>query len=393
MKKVLTALLRIILKLVEYPMYAISFLTPRDSKKWCFGGSENSKYMYLLTDFKSIGVRAIWFSKDRMTVKKYRSLGREAYTKFSVIGLFHLFTSKVYFITNGLGDVTIYAGGNAKIVNLWHGLPYKKIGLEDKLHKRPWIDYVLYYPFLNKPCDLFLSTSPFTEDIFRRSFRVKNNNFVEAMLPRNLILFKSKDEIITFLKETKESETLAIINKVQNFSKVYIYMPTFRDSANNFIEDAGFDFEKLDRVMQSENAVFILKLHPITDLGILSAAGNNYKNIIVLPNNIDVYPVLSFTSALITDYSSIYFDYILMEGKRVIFYTFDYEKYKTKDRDFNFGSEYMRGEYYYKFDDLLSALTDNNPEKISKEEIIKLFWNDNREITPLIKAVFDIAGK
>lgn len=376
---------------IGYCIYPLSFLTTRNKKKWCFGGTDNAKYMFLMTDFKSKGIRAIWFSNNKSEIKKYNRLGYEAYTKFSLKGLFHLMTSKVYVITHGIGDVNRWTCGTAKIVNLFHGLPYKKIGLDDNKHKMTW-KYIVTHPSSIRPFDLQLSTSPLIETIFRRSFKVRYNEFVESLLPRNVILMKSPKEIEEFLEKIEDNDTLNAIKELKQYEKVYIYMPTFRDSQRDFIDDAKFDLCKLQKTMEAKNALFIFKLHPFSN----SEKLNSFKqtrNIKILNNKVDVYPLLPYTTGLITDYSSIYFDYILIGHRRIIFFPFDYEKYKTADRNFNFGESYMKGEYCYCFEELLDLLSADKYTEILQTEIVNTFWNGHKDTDNIIDAIIRISNK
>lgn len=373
--------------LIGYWIFLISLVAKRNKKKWCFGGDANSKYLFLLGNFAIHDVRAIWFANDKRQIRKFREEGYEAYSKLSLKGLYHLLTSKVYFITHGIGDVNRWTCGNVKIVNLWHGLPYKKIGRDDSKHKTPWTYYILH-PTSLMAYDLQLSTSPFVEKFFRRSFKLKNNNFVEALLPRNIVLLEEKGDIMKLLDVLGDAETIQIIKKSQEYSYVYIYMPTFRDDQRDFIKEAGFDFDKLEYCLSQKNILLLLKLHPATASVRLSIF-NRYKHIMIVNNEIDVYPILPFTTGLITDYSSIYFDYILMEGKRIIFYTFDYEEYRSKDRDFNFDETYMKGEYCRTFDELLQLLSGDG-EFIDYSKIKQIFWNGNKGIQPIIDATVEL---
>lgn len=368
-------------------IYPISLITRRNKRKWCFGGTENSKYLFLLEDFKSISVQAIWYSNDKKEIRRFRKLGYKAYTKLSFIGLYHMLTSKVYFVTHGIGDVNRWTCGNVKIVNLWHGIPYKKIQLDDKKHKKHWLKSILT-PTSVRPFDLQVSTSPFVEEILKRSFNVRDNNYVEAMLPRNMILLKPTDEVKNFLIRFEEDHVISIINKMDSFSKSYIYMPTFRDSKRDFIQEAGFDFGKLQKVLESNNTLLLIKLHPFSNSELLKNA-YNYKNIHIIRNDIDVYPLLPFTSGLITDYSSIYFDYILMDDKRVIFYVFDETEYRAKDRDVNFDSSYMVGEYCYNFEELLDLLRCKD-HSVSMGESKELFWGKNLDTESILSATLKL---
>ena len=169
-------------------------------------------------------------------------------------------------------------------------------------------------------------------------------------------------------------------------------MPTFRDSKRDFIKDAQFDFTRLNHLMKSMNSLFVFKLHPFTKSECLKDV-ENYSNLMLIDNKVDVYPLLPFTTGLVTDYSSIYFDYILMKSKRVVFYTFDYDQYKSQDRDFNFDESYMIGEYSKTFDDLLTLLETPSlfAKKFDQSKNVEMFWNNHSDVFVLIDAMKQLA--
>ncbi|MDE7088974.1 MAG: CDP-glycerol glycerophosphotransferase family protein, partial [Prevotella sp.] len=103
------------------------------------------------------------------------------------------------------------------------------------------------------------------------------------------------------------------------------------------------------------------------------------SNIVILDKNMDVYPILPFTDVLITDYSSIYYDYILMENKGIILFPFDYDEYIKNSRDLAFDYlTYTPGCKAWNFEELYRLLFSES--KLVPEErswVIKQFWGDN----------------
>ena len=79
-------------------------------------------------------------------------------------------------------------------------------------------------------------------------------------------------------------------------------MPTWRETRENFIVSAGFDFVLLNEILKQRDDLFLLKLHPESNLSMEEMS--RYSNILVLDKKIDIYPVLPFTDVLVTDYSS-----------------------------------------------------------------------------------------
>ena len=98
-----------------------------------------------------------------------------------------------------------------------------------------------------------------------------------------------------------------------------------------------------------------------------------------MPEDVDVYTFLPFTDLLITDYSSIYFDYLLL-NKKVVLFPFDFEDYLTGSRMFYFDYfKFMIGDYAYSFEELLTILKEETTSftlNSRQKEILKLFWDD-----------------
>ncbi|RLD11253.1 hypothetical protein DRI50_10215, partial [candidate division KSB1 bacterium] len=80
---------------------------------------------------------------------------------------------------------------------------------------------------------------------------------------------------------------------------------------------------KLNSILSEQNALLLIKLHP-NDVSLRTF--RDLSHIKTLKAKLDLYPFLVFTTALITDYSSIYFDYLLLK-KPIIFYPFDFDDY------------------------------------------------------------------
>ena len=107
-------------------------------------------------------------------------------------------------------------------------------------------------------------------------------------------------------------------------------MPTFRDNSTNFLQSAFPYPEKLNDLCKSLNLLLAFKLHPNTAQKELNPF-KGLSNIQLIDNNQDVYPLLKFTSGLITDYSSIYNDYSALH-KPILFYSPDLEEYNKNSR-------------------------------------------------------------
>lgn len=114
----------------------------------------------------------------------------------------------------------------------------------------------------------------------------------------------------------------------------------------------------LDRLFEfanDHNVLIALKLHPFMS-GRYSV--NEYAGLVDIAADSDIYPLLKEVDVLVTDYSSLYFDYLLLD-RPVVFYPYDYENYATSERHLLFDYETMTpGPKVYDVDGLMSTLAE-----------------------------------
>ncbi len=110
-------------------------------------------------------------------------------------------------------------------------------------------------------------------------------------------------------------------------------MPTFRDSNNDFLMNAGLDAGQLESICEKLDAVFVIKMHINSPPSDFEKEIASSSRIIILRSRIDVYPLMAFADLLVTDYSSVMFEFILTR-KPVVLFAFDAKSYTTTCRDF-----------------------------------------------------------
>lgn len=279
-------------------------------------------------------IRIIWILNGK-DVNRIKSLGFEAYDRWSLKGVWYCLIAGAYFYNSYPYNVNLYTIGRTKKVNLWHGVGLKKMDRQIKTgplatfyQSKGIINELRYLGFRLKP-DIMLSTSPFQTRHFIEAIETTEDHFIESVYPRCELFQKKESELLNYIKKYETKDTYSFVEKLRTYSYVYIYMPTFRDSGDDFIKSSGFDFDLVNDSLFEHNRLLILKMHPDSKLEF----HKEYSNIVIVPKDIDIYPVLPFTNCLITDYSSIYFDYILMRDKHIILFIPDYDEYISKSRD------------------------------------------------------------
>lgn len=340
----------------SFVAYSVSFLFPRNKKLWLYGnlkGSfrDNSKYLFIYNSTHFTEINHIWISQSKDVVASINKIGFKAVYKFSPLAFWYALSAKVY-IYNSAPTDTVHGclRGKAYCFNLWHGIPFKKIEYDIKkgsFYKRFFnpiglqqkIASFLFEPKLFRNSDGVLATSEKLTGIYCSAFKLKSGQVYIGPYPRNEIFNLSESELSAFINKYESTEFKSLINIIVRFKRVVIYMPTFRDDNPNFMDNAIPDFERLEQVCKQTNTLFLIKAHILTKF---TTDLSKFGHIKQIDSNIDVYPLLPYTNALISDYSSIIFDYSLL-NKKIIFYAFDKEEYLSKSR-----------EAYFEYDDVFS---------------------------------------
>lgn len=289
------------------------------------GFNDNSKYFYLYLKEKS-DKEVWWITEDKELYITLKKLELPVLYKYSLKGVYKALRGKYYFSHYGYGQVSDILESGSVQINLWHGIPLKKIGYDYGMKKN---FNLIKKIFKIEKCEYFLSSSNYlTEKIFKTAFLLNEENYLNLGYPRTDIFKLSKSQIIEFCKKYSNN-IYNIIKKISIYNKVLIYMPTWREGEDNNFKNINLYLKELNNFFKKENMILLIKLHPLTNIFL-----ENLENIIVLENDIDIYPILPLTDCLITDYSSVFFDYLLL-NKEIIFFPFDKEKY-LKNRELYF---------------------------------------------------------
>ena len=387
--------LNIILRSIALLFYYIERIIPRKNNRWLFGGAtgfnSNSKYLFLDIVENHPEIEAIWIGRNKKVIKEVRQIGHVAYYRFSLKGIWLCLTSKYYIVDHTHGCINFWTSGGAIIVNLWHGVGWKACLWTDPKHhiyknKGFWENYVhrLFYPSLYYHPNLLLSTSPYmTRHFFAPMFDVSYDKCVEDFYPRCYYLMQPKEKLIEKLKTNKERDTLILLETFQKFDKIIYYSPTYRDAQYDFLKESGIDFDNLNNIMVENNYLFVIKCHPSTKMG--DTKSIMHSNIIILDKYTDSYNVMPFTDVMISDYSSIIFDYMLLK-KPIILFPFDMEKYNNSSRSLAFNyTEIVKGiPIVNTYQDLKSQIINLSSYQFND---INMIWEKTGNLIDAIKSI------
>lgn len=382
---------KFLLKIPAYYLFQIVRIVPRSKTKWVFGYThgflDNSQNLFYFTLEHHPEIRPIWIGRSNEEVRYVRSKGYEAYHRYwSLKGIFHILTSEVFICSKDASDINTYLSGGAFLLNLWHGVGLKKIKWLSPYHlgehyglktieemESSWKFKIgEFVNLFRKPQALLVPSSFQAESIFIPSFKIEPSKIIYTIYPRNKVLIMSEQDRTEYIKKY-DSDAVELISKLREYKKIYIYMPTWRNDGKDFITESQIVWLELSKILIDTNSLLILKLHPHTKITI----NNEFPNIINFPHNVNIYSILPYTDCLITDYSSIYCDYILMK-KEVILFTFDYESYIKNSYEILDYDTYYCGKKIDSFNNLLKTIRDNEDCHLSQEEydfVLNAFWD------------------
>lgn len=219
-----------------------------------------------------------------------------------------------YLITDNSFPPYFLKRENQIYLNTWHGTPLKTLGVSDIQNTKSLANIQKNYLM----CDYALFPNSYTRDIFMNDYMLQNLYKGKVLLcdyPRNRVFLNH--ELHKNLREDLNLEDKELI----------AYMPTWRGGSRQ--ADALTQkellhtyFKEIDEQLQ-DHQLFYVNLHFLI--------GNTmdfsiYKHILPFPKDYETYDILSICDMLITDYSSVFFDYA-QNMRKVILFAYDKEDY------------------------------------------------------------------
>jgi len=217
--------------------------------------------------------------------------------------------ARFFILTHGRLDVP-FSGLKKTIIQTWHGIPFKAIGFYRNTKIKDKIRNFLYKWFDYNSIDFFLSSSPYVSEIYRGVFRQKPGKFLETGFPRNDVFYLNSGKS-EFLFNAVFSE------KVSSFKKVILYAPTYRpyDSVYFPFADREERFHAFIELLDATDSICLVKSH-VNQQYKLDVALEQSGRVIDISNDVrlpDLQKILPEVDILITDYSSVSIDALLLD--------------------------------------------------------------------------------
>lgn len=330
---ILKMLRRSSLLLVFYKcFFRLIGLLPRSQKLVIFESFHGKQYSdnpravfeYMLDNYPQY--KLVW-SADRRCLDLFEKRNVEYVKRFSLKWLLLMGRAK-YWVINSRLPLWIPKPKKTVYLQTWHGTPLKKLGVDIEEVMMPGTNTKKYrenFLFEAKKWDYLVSPNKYSTKLFQHAFDFKKE-VIETGYPRNDFLINSNT--ISLINELKKRENLPVEKKV------ILYAPTWRD--NEYYEKGRYKFNlqmDLDLLKESigDEYVIMLRLHYLVEgnVDLTKYEGFVYD----MSRYEDIRELYLMADMLITDYSSVFFDYANLK-RPMLFFVYDIEEYRDNLRGF-----------------------------------------------------------
>lgn len=364
---------------------------PKDKNLWLFGAwkgetyNDNSKYIYEYVVKNCPNIKAYWVTKNDVVY--------EYLTKKQLPVLFYptkeaknvICRAKLLFQTEGYKDTGYYPVGGAKVIQLWHGTPAKALNWFKKNNnfaRKLFISIVTG----RRSSFYWVSQSNFYSEFYHKDFGVPYDHFIKTGSPRCDGINNNEDTLIERIKEK------------YGFEQVVFYLPTHRNWGNDFDNEFvlnGLDI--VDNILSEYKIGFIFKPHP-NEMKLFMKSNKHYRNVVILDGSTqeqnDIYQYLFHCDALVSDYSSVIYDFLLT-NRPIVLFDYDFDHYQKYDGGVT--EEYMTksvGPIKYSWEDMIKeviSLLENDIWKNKRAELNEFFneYNSGENCQRLVEVLLN----
>jgi len=343
---------------------------------------DNPKYLFEFLSKKSKN-QVLWIAKNKDVYSELKNKGFNVLPFYSIKTIKLLRKAKYIFFSHGRLDILpIKFSSPTTIILTWHGTPIKKINqnLEKTYAYSKWNRIFKLKLEFNEYVNYLLTPTKDKEDrrILAKAFKLPLSKIFSSGYPRNDILFVKNDD---FIKRLKNKFEIASYIK-----RIILYAPTFRDDLVFRFHLTESELKLLNDLLKKTNTTFLIKGHIFEE----KIDMKKYDHFQLIKKDTDIQELLLISDILVTDYSSMIFDYLLL-NRPILLFAYDLGEYvKERGMYYNF-EEISPGPILFNGKELIDAI--KNIEKIDKDfkekrELIKNRFNkftDGKSIERVLK--------
>ena len=300
-----------------------------DPKVWIFSSTDNrhfnynSKYLFLYVRGHLPDIRPRYvINDDAYRADLQKTYGAEYFIETkSTQGILTVLKAGVWFTSAGLPVYGTGLSRNRRIVNLWHGIPLKTIALQDRTQSG--LQKLYFRKIFSENYTDVVSTSEAVGKVMQAGLGVGADRIRIWGQPRCDCLYYPQDRMEFLERVYPSSDEIPL---PEGLRYLVLYAPTFRTGKSvRLFPFADFDRRKMEEFLKEHGILLCIRLHLSEQDGqaFPESAYLRYMNEDRLD---DITEGLSAFDLLITDYSSIYADFLLL-NRPMVFLPYDLEEY------------------------------------------------------------------
>jgi CDP-glycerol glycerophosphotransferase len=311
-----------------------TLIVPRNRLLWAFGcgigPGEGALPLYRLARAQlNPRYRLVWLATTKEELDVARSLGMDAELKLSRKGFWITLRAGVLVVTHGQGDVNRYAARGGFLVQLWHGIPLKRLHLDSPaaLASNSALGKLVVergYRVVGRQIRLFSVASRQMVPRFCTAFGLRDDQVFVSGDPRDDVLLHG-----SAAQRSADARVLleTVLGTIDAAGPVVMYAPTWREGAADPAEPDEAAWHDIVTWLDRVDGLLILRTHPLGH-GDYAAGEALSPRVQSLNSNLmaEVTSVLPAIDHLVTDYSSMAFDFSLTDGT-IVFLAPDIEQY------------------------------------------------------------------
>lgn len=319
-----------------------------------YGCNPKAIYEYMLGRPEFEGYRFAWVFWEPEKAKAIPQLKNAEIVPAKTRKYYEYCAAAKYIVTNSALNFRIARKPEQVFIETWHGTPLKRLRCDIEAEKGN-VNNTLNEIKIKNDMDVvrynyFLSPSAFATEKFISSFNMKELNIedivIETGYPRNDFLFNYTEE---------EAADIRRSLNIPEGKKVILYAPTFRDNEHDgtgYTYDVHIDFDRLQKEIGDEYVILFRAHYFVAN----SFNFEKYKGFIIDASRLDdITPLYVVSDMLITDYSSVFFDFANLR-RPMLFYMYDLDDYAEGIRGFYFDIDEIPGPKLRTEDELISQI-------------------------------------
>ncbi|AVW09245.1 CDP-glycerol glycerophosphotransferase family protein [Lactiplantibacillus paraplantarum] len=356
---------------------------------------DNPLYVYEALQIAHPDWKLVWGVKRQLVAE-----AQEKYPKLKIIPRFSakwLLVAPVaeFWVLNARMPYWLKKNSRTTYIQTWHGTPLKRLGIDIPNVSMPGTDTNQYrqnFTTESKRWDFLIAPNQFSKEVFRKAFDFKNQ-FLDYGYPRNDRLVhqrKNRDVIAAIKKRIVGNKT----------GKVILYAPTWRDDffirKGMYKMNLPFSLAAVVKSLSKEDVLIIRPHYLVAESINIQGFEDNVK----LCVDEDINDLYLISDLLITDYSSVMFDYAIL-NRPMLFYPYDLAHYQGDVRGFYFDYNKVPGPIVTNEQDFLAKLDQFLTNGGYPNEIAKMMafrtqfteWEQGTASQRVVKLITNISGK